>query len=222
MCAALLTFTFAASGEEPPQAKPAWLMDHNERLARRYDSSAAAARLRLAVAEGDVQASTDIHKSVVVGRRNPELLMPGELMEHVYPRFSHDVAKQREVRDKWTERGGARYLGDDYWIRLQKRLQPLIETNRQRRDLQMKLETATGAEKEFLREAWSRANDALCPLRAKGLAAAREIFGRENFDRFLYEVVAPDVVIISSYQSISPSSPSGEASLAIWDEEGCQ
>jgi hypothetical protein len=208
----------AASGDEAPRSKPAWLMDDSERLARRFDPVAAAARLRLAVAEGDVPVNSGA-EDAVFGRHNPELFLPWELLDDVYGVFNLDPAAQRQRRDKWVDRGAPRLLGDDFWTRLQELLRPLIVAEGELKRVHLAQQAATGAARRaLLVEASRHLSDSLCPLRAKALEAAREAFGRETFDRFLYEVVAPE----SGSYSGSSAGLSGMASGLLWVAEGCK
>lgn len=218
--AGLAFFTVVAFADTPPQrtrdisASPAWKVDDQERAARRADRAASAARRRVAIAEGD--ARSDFEGNVVLGRHNPELLMPWELMEGLPQAFSNDVATRSKYRAKWAR--GSRYLGEDMWTRLHAIAGPFIDADLENARLQRQLKTATGAEREKLEASRQLVNGSLCRLRADAIAAARTTFGKELFDAFLYEVLAADAVILTS----TSGSPESLAGTWLWVEGGCR
>jgi hypothetical protein len=196
-------------------------MTRDERLALRFDQSLAAARRAVGVADGVVRRDDpDPYLMVVNGKRDPELFMAWELMDHVTPVFNlTDNARRESIRATWTARDAAQHLGQNFWERLQVVLGPIIHAEAELRRVSLAKRAATGAASEPLEVEWTKINATLCPLRAKGLADARAAFGRQEFDRFLYEVVAPDAVVLSSSSSTSPQE---RASSDIWVEDGCQ
>lgn len=213
----------AFAGEPSPRStgKQAWELTREERLALRFDPSLSAARRAVAVADGVVRRDDpNPHLNVVIGSRDPEILMAWELMDDIIWVFNlEDPKRQKAIRATWVERGAAKCLGEDFWPRLQVVLGPIIDARAELRRAQAEADVATKEAQSAADEAWSRANVRICPLRAKGLRDARAKFGAEKFERFLYQVIAPDAVVL---KSSSTPSPSERASSEVWVEDGCQ
>ena len=189
-------------------------LSDSERIARRFDATAAAERRAAAIAEGRIAKGGD--GNVVVGARNPELLMAWELMNHVEGVLNNPLQHGTMIAN-WDRRGAAALLGDDYLARLRAAVRPFLDANAEL--ARLKAETsAAGSETQTVQARLSQVNHALCGLRADALEAARVAFGREEFQRFLYEIVAPDAVIISG----SGSSPEETLTLWQWVEGGCR
>jgi hypothetical protein len=214
----------AMAADPPPKSpeKRVWELTREERLALRFDPSLAAARRAVAVAEGVVSRDdTDPDLNVVIGSRNPEMLMAWELMDHIIAPFTVQHQKrQEEYRSKWTARGAAKYLGDDFWTRLQSVLKPIIDAENEMHRIDALRKSATDEERPAIDAESSRVNALLCPLRAKGLKDARAAFGHEAFERFMYEAVAPDAVVLKSWAK--PVTIESLQSGEVWVDEGCQ
>jgi len=214
-CIAILFATPVLLAERTEKKTWEWTIE--ERASRRLDPSLAAARRAVALAEGQIDRNSDLN--VVLGSHDPELLMPWELMDRLLAAFHfRDAAVREKYRRQWFTPSACSFLGRDAFSRLEVILQPWIAASREAETVQAKLKTAPAAERETLQDQWQRANDSICPLRADALSAARKTFGRVNFDRFLYEVVAPGAVVLTT-----PSSDSGSrAELETWVEGGCR
>jgi hypothetical protein len=193
---------------------PGWRIDDRVRVARRFDPAAAAARLQVAVAER--ASSADAETDVVIGRHNPELIMPWELMNNLPAAYSDDAATRAKYRSKWSD--GTRHLGDDFWMRLHAVAGAFIDADNRRVALERDRQLATGAARDDLDRRIREVNRSLCGLRADALAAARSTFGPESFDAFLYEVIAPGEVI----RQTRSASPRSAAELFLWVEGGCR
>jgi len=206
-----------AQPEKHQGNKRAWEWTREERIARRFDPSEARARKEDAVAQGHVARDSDFN--VVLGDRDPELLMPWELMDRLVTAYTwrDDKVKER-YRRQWFASEAARQFGEDFYSRLQEVLLPFLDATSEAERLQAGMNGAAGESDAGSRKQWQEANHAICPSRAKALSAAREIFGRAAFDRFLYEAVAPGAVVLTS----TPSGTSSRAELEAWIEGGCR
>lgn len=190
--------------------KPAWEWTVDERIAARSDVAARAERWSVARASGEIRGA--VATDLVLGSRNPELVMPVELMQQVGLAFLPD--RQERWRKQWA--AGAEILGPDFWDRLEWVALPLFETMRRSAELGSRIAVATDIERHRLLEELQTVSAPECRQCAEALAAARAVFGREAFDRFLYQVVAPGTKFM-----IGSSSPATLELHWRWLEEGC-
>lgn len=197
-------------------AKPAWQWTLEERIAVRFSAESRAARREAAIRAGLME-STDRADDVVLGSHNPELFMPYELMERLFGAFHPDVVLQSEYRRQWLERRASRYLGDGFWTRLEAAVQPFIKAKVVELDFGAEARRVPDPAERAFQERWVRAKQAVCPARARALAAARQTFGREKFDAFLYEVIAPDGMMFTTHYDVSKL-----PGVWRWEEEGCR
>lgn len=180
-----------------------WKLDLRERAARRADPNANTLRHAAWIAKGRLPHGHD--DNVVDGGVDPTVLAPIELVEQVTSVFSLDSARQKTFRDQWEVQGAARILGENYWTELQNVLRPAIEIERENKRLR-------------------RGDDSgPCLARSEALVAARQQWGTETFDRFLYEVVAPGVYF---HSSCSNPALMTKAEFWLdewqWKERGCR
>lgn len=208
------TVLFFVLSAHDTSAKPVWEWTLDERIAVRMDAAARAARWEAARAAGEVPAGVETD-DIVLGSRNPELLMPSELMDRVSLAFFGEHAKQEQWRKTWA--AGAEILGPDFWGRLESVAGPYFDSHRRLAELARRVPVATDLEQRLLQEDQQVAFQSQCRLRAEALAAARAAFGPERFDRFLYGLVAPGVKVFMSMSE--PFGPAG--SHWRWMEEGC-
>jgi hypothetical protein len=193
--------------DAPPKA--AWEWTNEERIAARKDPVLRIQRREEAFAAGDLERSDK--RDVLVGRRNPELFLPTELMNNLKGAYRPDA--KRRAREQWAP--GTHRFGDDFWERLFAAGRPFFEADVRHLQLQRRWQTQDAAERERAQDELSSVSDSLCPLRMQALRAARETFGHEAFDRFLYEVVATTAVLKGS------SSGRDGPFSHLWEEEGC-
>lgn len=189
----LLILVWSTSALAAPQAaKQPWQWTDEERLAARFNPAAVAERnaahqkVRAKATSSSTPSAAGGLQYVIDGRRNPELFMRHELLDHLLLRgLGTNVTDAGAYRQAlapfivavgldpgsfWTELRGT---GESY-LRLKQRLQ------------------GTG-------HGYGRADErALCAARAGMLAAAERRFGRETFDKLLYTGVAPSIVHSSS------------------------
>jgi hypothetical protein len=191
-------------------------LDNRERAARRADVQANSVRRAIAISEGRIQAGDDTF--IVDGSRNPELLMPTELMHSLPAAFNPDPSL-RKYREKWDVRGASQYLGEDPWPRLYAVAREYIDAEIEVHRLGMQIRRATVAERDSLQKQNDELQEGnrLCRLRAEALSRARNAFGRETFDRFLYRVIAPD-----AFRRTSTSSAEAFAETLLWQDGGCR
>jgi len=200
-----------------PRVKDAWEWTIDERVASRHDPVLAAARRAVALKEGQLSADSDLN--VVLGSRNPELLLPWELMDRLLVAFTfRDAAVSKKYRERWFADAEGSPLGPDAFARIETLLREFIDASSETERLQAALDKAGPQERPTLQLQWEKANDSICPLRAKALNDARETFGRANFDRFLYDVIAPGAVILTT----PAKNPHSRAELESWVEGGCR
>jgi hypothetical protein len=102
----------------------------------------------------------------------------------------------------------------DFWKRLDALLAFHTSDLQAERDLLASLSKVNGAARERLDRSLQLQQDDVCRGRAEGLALARDTFGRERFDRFLYEVVAPNTFYVADKLQT--------AAQLRWREGGCR
>lgn len=186
----------------------------SERATRRFDPAAAAARRAQAVADGLIAGNPT--GKVIAGNRNPELLMRVELIDYLAGALG-DPTSIAKYQEKWLARGVVGYLGGDFLNRLRLVAGTYVDAEAQIRALRTQRSAGSEEENPALGAELRRVNDSLCQLRADVLAAGRTTFGRDTFERFLYEVVAPDVLIFTGSSGSSP-----DTTLELWLDGGCQ
>lgn len=209
----VLTACLAILPAGRPQQNAPWDIPDRDRAARRFDPSASAARRARAIAEGHASPTRDGGTIFVLGRHNPELLMGTELLGMLAVVYAPETQAGRKFRGLWWQKGIDRF-GTDFWTRLQEVAAPFID-----RETETRRRLREGPQREAIAEAEAPSGTDLCLLRANALSAARERFGRNRFDAFLYEVVAPDAGVIET--SGSPDTMAA-ADLALWAEGGCR
>jgi len=215
----LVTYTFAAVlalplvASEPAAArpKPAWQWTLDERLAKRFDTASQLDRITpqatepygvLSVPEAPVaKPSPTAAKlpSIIVGVRNPELLLPWELFDVlVSGAFSPNATTRDEERRELA--ANARVAGltlpTDFWKTLENAARRQWEMEHRAIAIGHRIAKATADEAPAARAEYVRNYEGLCEARAEAIARARDAFGTEWFDRFLYLAVAPRTVQI--------------------------
>jgi hypothetical protein len=176
------------------QAKAPWTLTVDERIALRTDAELAKERVRdhnRFQASIDPAASPDAAGDSFDGKTHPELFLPHEVFEELMelaflaPSPTGDV-----VRTGFLPLVKQHGLPPDFWQRLQAVSTIYLADNRAVRDL---LDTdsprLTIPARQRMEEALELKHADACRSRADALTAARKEFGRERFDRFLYEVV---------------------------------
>ncbi|HEY6148754.1 MAG TPA: hypothetical protein VIZ69_13690 [Thermoanaerobaculia bacterium] len=169
--------------EEKTKAASEWGVD--ERLSARFDpASAKARRERFGIHEEAI--------NVVDGKQNPELLLPSEIFRDLVGLaiLSENAPFREHFREKFAR--GAKQVGlrGDLLAALDAQTVDYAAVRKERRRLGTRVAGDSVGE--------LRASTVTeCALAAKALASMRRNFGKAEFDRFLYEVVAPEITIRS-------------------------
>lgn len=198
--AALLSLALGPSVlADPPAGKKPWAWTLDERLAVRFDplliaerQAAEEAHAHAAGAHGPGPQRHDQHRYSIAGDRHPELLLPHELFDSLLTGFAPD--DQRRERQRASLRPAMIALGFEeeiFWAKLREAASRYLETYAY---------PAPGAPVATP----SRPYD-LCHEAFVALSNARHVFGRERFDRFLYEAVAPATWVASSTTADDPA-----------------
>jgi hypothetical protein len=159
--------------------------DVERRLAERFDDARNAERIAVATAKSpglSLRSATDAPGSriyLIVGWRNPELLLPHELFDSL-------LDTDKSWRDSYAEKlGEAGWEAASFWTTLDQ----LSATYRAVRYKQQLDSSAVSA----------------CRARFDALEQARETFGKKKFDAFLYSAIPPGMVFRSSTPEQDPA-----------------
>ncbi|HYG62245.1 MAG TPA: hypothetical protein VEL74_06670 [Thermoanaerobaculia bacterium] len=216
---------FAAAQEGPSaadrqpgfEAKEPWEWTLYERLERRFDPQDMDRRLAEAEARAGRPApepGTTI--SIVNGRREPELLLPGEIFSRLL-RLGFVLTSNPENRDTWRTgfaQGAEKLgLGEHFLDELEKVTAGAIRAHREEEAAHLEASKGTHSDRKRLEEEAEQRARAQCAAQATALEAARARFGRTLFDRYLYEVVALEMS--SSSQGFQSED------MLRWHETGC-
>ena len=204
-------------------SKEAWQWTDDERIAARLDpvkirerAAAHAARSfkRLGVLSSLAVGSGEQVSFRIDGAENPELFLPFELFGQLLrgvdwnaPSIDRDV--ERAILAPKIKSFG--YEPDRFWTALGSVAKRYFEV---RDGTQASASNHARAEATQSPSGPIDAHIVLCRERQTALTAARAYFGREKFDRFLYEVVAPTL-------SSSSRAPDGAQGLRYM-AGGCQ
>jgi hypothetical protein len=191
--------------------KPSWEWTLDERIAKRLDPTLI--RERTQASERDrverdgftpeVRASVGHFATpvrfVVEGRRDPALLMPSELFASIIEGVGETDNRRgtrRVYRDEIRESGWEEEL---FWRTLQEATAEYWTTTDERIAMERKAQTLSLPERRALNVRVEALSVSGCRLRAEALQRVRQKLGIEQFDRFLYEKVAPNVGISSNF-----------------------
>ena len=208
MVAGLLAISASASGEDrrPSKVRAAWEWTIEERVAARFDPDAARLRARAASAgrpDGSF-VSSGPDSALVDGARNPELLMPWEMLDLLFP---IDERRRPEVHARW--RGDIERLGwspEAFWSVAEPIARDYVELVR------VMLQDDSRAAADPLQDGRELA---ACALRARTLEKLRTELG-PGFDRLLYEAVAPTISVAGG--AATPDA----AQLMLFIARGCR
>jgi hypothetical protein len=197
-----LLLPLSAQVQLPAEGDKAAQMTLDERLARRFDP---VVQSQARAAAGIPEEVASSPRDFVDGSRNPELLLPFEVFRHLIAvTFSRNAETRRFYRQQL--RPGARRAGlpDNMWEVLSVVAADYLKTLEQEQNLAAALPESSQEDRGRLLARIAEAQAPQCALRAKALAAARQAFGASAFDRFLYEAVAPHVIILSDDAPATP------------------
>jgi hypothetical protein len=190
------------STSDPSDRKPAWKWTTEERLTKRFDPEAMAARARGQAAEREAAnarrpnlADDPLYKvdglggppmEVIEGRKTPELFLPWELFSDLLDRgLAADGSVRSGVRERIEARAAALGFGQDLWTRLEK---AAAHFNELRREAHLRSLTERTGPPAKATEGFKMNSEGLrlCRTRAQALAAAKAEFGEEAFLRLLF------------------------------------
>lgn len=190
---AALVAIVPAAAQSP--AKP-WTLTLEERIALRTNPELARVRTGSAIRSQSSNATSANSglKSIVDdfdGKTHPELFFPHEVFRELIglaflspPRFSQVI--REDLMPQVRQHG----LPSDFWQRLEAVSAANAADVRAVYDLNDRVEQQTGRARERAQQALLLKNADVCRSRADALEEARKEFGRDEFDGFLYEVIA--------------------------------
>jgi len=177
----------------PKTERRAWQLTVDERIALRADPIAANERVnasRQGLKVGPNQAAQERIVDSFTGKTNPELFLPHEVFDELMqlafllnPRMGD--AFRKEMQPEILRYG----FPPDFWEKLRNLSVIYMADVRQAYD-NPNARNLRNQTDQREREEFNRNYDVMCRSRADALAKAREVFGAEKFDRFLYEAIA--------------------------------
>lgn len=177
-----------------PRQKDPWAWTVDERLRARFDAQAAAERRTKRATEPYGFRSVEANPpevNVVIGRRNPELLLPWEIFSYLIDTaYAPDQGRSNQFRRAF-EAGGP--LPPELWDRL---ASCLVRYLSERDSEEALLPRDSGGDRVLegsRRTQIQELHRQRCATRQLALTCARQQFGDRVFDRFLYQRVAPRV-----------------------------
>lgn len=188
--AALPLFGGGPNESESNEVKAPWEWTVDERLAARFDPTFAPKRAPGSV-KTDIASGGPKDRSVVVsGEDAPELFLPIELFIALSNGIEGDgvfkKTSRATLRDRILDFG---FDDEEFWRDLERVAADHLSLADRQSGIQRRLETADIVERRELQGEAEQMDVNLCRSRAVALAKAREHFGEERFDRFLYTVV---------------------------------
>jgi hypothetical protein len=204
----LLAVFLAVAPSISAQSERPWMLDDATRVAKRFDPELAAQR---AAASESCRVSGCVGRIVVEGKRNPELIMPWELMDRVPDAYHPDPIWSDHYRSLWSPRVGISHTAT-FWDQLYEAAKEYIDTAREIALLRVQWSAAHEADRPAIQKQINEREHTMCWRRADALVNARLALGRCAFDRFLYQAIAPDLRVSSSDET---------AATTLWVEGGC-
>jgi hypothetical protein len=196
----LLFFASVLAADESLKAPWQWTLE--ERIAKRL--SDASVRERAARAERELEEpggpefvrQLSTHgglKAAIDGRYEPELFMPFELFGGLIGSFNPTLPDMRsrfsaDIRAAGWDEGA-------FWKTIREALGPYWELNEKSMALEARAKSLARAERHAVEAEAQSLGVRQCALRAEALQSVRAHYGADAFDRFLYEKVAPKIII---------------------------
>lgn len=216
LVAILVAFPLIAQSRKEP-----WQLTVEERIALRTDPQLARERVRKDRAAQPPRTPEALASAAVIadafdGRTHPELFLPHQVFQKLVQLAFLDPPRTGEViRRGFTPDVRRHGLPPDFWRRLESLSTIYASDYRAMMDLlhsQNGQQTAAGRER--VEKALALKQVDVCESRAAALAAARREFGRDRFDRFLYQVIAVGMFTVTDRLP--------DPNLLRDAEEGCQ
>ena len=190
----------APEASRPPENKKPWEWTLAERLAVRLDPVRIAERElenetphRASPSQVTVREREGVGSYSIDGRRHPELLVPHELFESLMTGFIPDENRQARYRKNLAVAISAAGFDERvFWSQLYSVASQYVAYKYD--------QTAHSPD-----SAINRGRDSRCRLAFEALTAARQLFGQERFDQFLYEGIAPLTQLASATTAPDPA-----------------
>jgi len=126
-----------------------------------------------------------------VGKTHPELFLPVEVFrELINLTVAGPPSICQAMREGFTSEVRGHELPPDFWERLQSISAPYAADLLAERELRASVQQHSGRARQRAQAAIAQKRNDVCRSRADALAMARSEFGRDRFDRFLYEAIA--------------------------------
>lgn len=176
------------------ETKQAWEWTLEERIAHR--TNVELARERVVAAKRTQTSSADnLERRRTVdafdGKTHPELFLPHEVFEQLISMaFWRDPRSGQLIRDDLLPEIKRHGLPEDFWERLEAVSAVYNGDFWALKDIGAGVREQSGRRRRQAEEAMALKQADICRSGAEAFAAARIGFGRERFDRFLYEVIA--------------------------------
>jgi hypothetical protein len=213
MLVALLLTLFSAVPAPAAEREP-WRWTDEERLAARFNPESIRERReehhKEQLARNPKARTPSPTENIIDGTRNPELLLPWELFQTFVMRTLSDDSPAREPNRCRYAKLAPWIAGEpEFWSRLETAALPFTDAIERSRE-SGRIERESG-----IPPAPEEASDS-CRSRLVALEAAREAFGRERFDEFLYTAVAPGGIRFAD----GDGAPT--PSRLLWIARGCR
>jgi hypothetical protein len=202
IAAVATTFAQPVPKDDRPNrdVKPAWQWTESERLAARFDPAATATRInidqaRLASPPDGRRAEVHAERvqvrrpmDVIRGADHPELFLPHEVFrKFMEVAFGAEDPLAVSIREAKNASVRAHGLPDTFWTTVRGEASGYIAA------LQAEADARRNAHSL---EDWQRliaAQEISCHEESIAFQRLHQLFGEENFNRFLYESIAPDM-----------------------------
>jgi hypothetical protein len=211
-----------------PSVKPPWQWTNAERIAARSDVSAAAARVEAytaktgAASHARTQAvqGAPAPADIIEGNVHPELFLPTELFRHfVLVAF---VMRPQNYAQIVAESSTDLFRTPEELARLDALATPYTATLQRERDLLQERASARGRAAADIESDLRATRTEQCHALASVLRSARQQFGADRFNQFLYEVATRNLMLTSESAPSSSDHMTPYLRNAVRIEEECQ
>jgi hypothetical protein len=215
---ALLTPTLCFAAE-PPEKTPAWDWSNDQRLANRCDLNLMRERASASGSGSHIQSDAVKEDHFVIeGAKNPELFMPSELFRTLVAGLDESSESRKRVREAYA--AGITRFGwnpNAFWSKLDTVTAQARAAAARQRSISQTLYTGSPTERRKAADQTTKLSIDVCRANADALAAANKTFGVAQFRKFLYTVVAPSIVSLTTQ-----GSGSVERQRLLYVEGGCR
>lgn len=189
-----------AAASADATAKKAWNWTLEDRLNRRFDPAARAARI--VANERALNATHKIEVADVINGSTPELFLPAELFDFVVRDLEKHLGGGRTMlRDEVLREAG--FEPSAFWQGLQESAARYVAVRQHANELADYADQSPANAAAAVPDRIAAAA-AICESRYDALQAVRSRFGAALFDRLLYEHVAPGAFLSYSLTAEDP------------------